>query len=347
MTMHAFPLGERMLGEGHPPLFVAELGTCHEGSLEIAKENASRAVAAGADCIKTELFSHTEVFDPSARKTWASRTCSYDESLIEHMRRYEFTLDQHAEIKQLADELGVPFMATAHDFERVDFLTRIGAAAVKIASPDIVHLPLIRYAARSGLALFLDTGGAYQHEVEQAVKTARDEGCDRICVNHNPTGHPAPADRHDLRVIARFKELFDCPVGLADHYDGYEMVWAAVLVGAHAVEKPVSRDRFREACEHIWSVTLDDLPQVIRTMHDMYAALGRSERRGPGLRPSSPHRVALVAARDLQPGDRIGLDTVQFGKPRMGIGVEHWDTVVGRVLHRPVARGVFIQWEDL
>lgn len=346
--MNPVKIWDRTIGDSFSPYFVAELGTCHEGSLEIAKENVRAAVAAGADCIKSELFYETEVKDPSARKTYTINGKKHSVPLIEHMRRYQFTLEQHHEIKLLCDELKVPFMATAHDWDRVDFLVEIGAAAVKIASPDIVFYPLIDYVAQSGLVLFLDTGGAYQHEVELAVKTARDAGCNRLIVNHNPEGHPAPADKHDLRIINRFKELFETPIGLSDHYDGYQMMYAAVAVGANVIEKPISRDRFIEACEHNWSISRNDLPEVIKTIHDVYAALGRKQRTmAPGVRPGSSHRVALVAKKDLDAGTVIDLENITFGKPRMGIGVEDWHLVKGRTLRTEKKGGSFIQWTDL
>jgi len=340
-------VGDRTVGGGAPPFVVAELGVTHQGSLEIAKKNAAAAVAAGADCVKTETFYETEIFDDSAMKTFSIRGKDYAVPLREHMRRYQFTLDEHHEIKKLCDELGVPFMATAHAFRAVDFLVDIGAAAIKIASPDIVHYPLLRYVAGKDITMFLDTGGAYQHEVEQAVKTIRDAGGERLVVNHNPAGHPAPPERHNLKIIQRFKDLFDVPIGFSDHYDGYEMAYAAVAAGANAVEKPISQNRFIEECEHIWSVSVADLPEFVRNVKNVGASMGAAELSGPGLRPLSPHRVALVARRDMRPGDIISIETVDFGKPRKGIGVEEWDLVAGRPLRRSVMAGSFIVWEDL
>jgi len=346
--MQPVRLGEREIGPGQPPLFVAELGICHRGRLDVALDNARAAAEAGAGCIKTELFHESEVRDPSATKTFSTRSGRHAVPLLEHMRRYQFTLEQHHKVKLLADELGLPFMATAHTRERVDFLVAIGACAVKIASPDIVHYPLIRYAAASGLVLFLDTGGAWQHEVEMAVKAARDAGCRQLVVNHNPDGHPAPPAGHNLRAIARYQELFGCPVGLSDHCDGYDMAFAAVVAGAHAVEKPVSEDRFIEECEHIWAVSRADLPGFVASLGRAWEALGQPARpMGPGLRPASPHRVALVARRDLAPGEPITWDNVTFGKPRLGIGVELWDELEGRPLGRAVRAGAFIRFEDL
>jgi len=339
---------DREIGSGHPPFFVAELGTCHQGSVAVAKDNAKAAAEAGAHCIKTELFYETEVRDPSATKTYSTRSGRHEVPLLDHMRRYQFTLEQHHEIKRFADELGLPFMATAHTRQRVDFLVDIGAQAVKIASPDIVHYPLIRYAGASGLVLFLDTGGAYQHEVEMAVKAARDAGCKQLVVNHNPDGHPAKPQGHNLRCIARYQELFGLPVGLSDHYDGYEMSFAAVVAGAHCIEKPISEDRFIEECEHLWAVSRADLPEFIASLGRAWEALGQPQRpMKEGLRPVSPHRVALVARRDLAPGDAITQENVTFGKPRLGIGVEHWDELSGRTLGRAVAEGAFIRFEDL
>ncbi len=343
-----FNIKNREIGDDCAPYFVAELGICHRGDLAVAKENARIAAEAGADCVKTELFYETEVFDPDIMKTYTIRGKRFEVPLVEHMRRYQFTLEEHRVIKQFCDELGVAFMATAHDRERVAFLREIGADAVKIASPDIVHYPLIHHAAASGMALFLDTGGAWQYEVEMAVHVARTAGCTRLVVNHNPEGHPAPADKQDLLTIQRFKELFDTPVGLSDHYDGYEMVYAAAALGANTIEKPVSEDRFIEECEHNWAVSRDDLAEVLATMRRFHQCRGkRSRSMGPGLRPASPHRVALAAARDLLSGEEINEDNIIFGKPRKGIGVEFWDEVSGRRLSTAKRKGEYIQWEDL
>ena len=346
--MTPIKIGNKFIGDSHPPFFIAELGICHKGSVDVAKENALAAVKAGADCIKTELFYETELFDPSAVKTYSIRGKKYSVPLLEHMRRYQLTLDQHAEIKSFCDKLQVPFMATAHDEEKVDFLVDIKAAAIKIASPDIVHYPLIEYAAGSGLVLFLDTGGAYQYEVEMAVKIAHEAGCHQLVVNHNPAGHPAKPKNHHLRIIPEFKRIFDLPVGLSDHYDGYQMMYAAVAVGANAIEKPISENRFIEECEHIWAINRDDLPEVIKTVHDVHHALGNKSRKmDKGMRPESPHRVALVAKKELRAGDAITLENIIFGKPRLGIGVEHWELVKDRKLRNPKQSGSFITWEDL
>lgn len=348
--MKTVRIGDHCIGDGNAPFFVAELGICHGGSVDIALDLAAAAIAAGAHCVKTETFQWQDlVFAPDA-------TCSYVidgqrvvEPLAEHMRRFGLTLEEHHRVKRLCDERGIPFMSTAHDAKAVDFLVRIGAAAIKIASPDIVHTPLLRRAAATRLPVFLDTGAALEPEVLAAVSILREAGQEEIVVNHNPAGHPALAEGHDLRIMLRLRERTGLPVGLADHYAGYEMLYAAAALGADALEKPVSFDRLAPEPERSWSVQAEDLPAVLENIRGVHAALGRPERTlTPAQREyRDMHRMALVAARDLKPGEPIGFDTVIFGRPRRGVGVEEWDRVAGRCLARAVARHSFIRHEDL
>ena len=262
--MKKISVSDYHIGEKEPPFFVAELGICHEGKLDIALELTQAAAEAGADCIKTETFHHsTTVFDPSAVTSYTINSIKHTVPLIEHMKQFQLTLEEHHEIKKLCDRFNIPFMSTAHDFESIDFLCDIGASVIKICSPDLIHYPLLKYAARKGVPVAIDSGGGYQHEIEIAVKTLKENGLEDILINHNPEGHPAPAETHDLSVIPRLKQITELPVGLADHYEGYEMIYAATAIGADLLEKPISKDRFDPMPEKNWSISIDDLKSVL------------------------------------------------------------------------------------
>lgn len=348
--MRKVRLGDFVLGDGKAPFFVAELGICHGGSVKTALELAEAAIGAGAHGVKTETFDYQEmVFDPSAQMSYTIDGVKRVVPMAEHMAHYQLSLEEHLQVKKLCDRWERPFMATAHSFKAVDFLAEIKAAGIKIASPDIVHYPLLRYAASKGMPIFVDTGGAIQPEVEIAVKILRQAGCQDIVVNHNPAGHPAPAEQHDLRIIPRLREILGLPVGLADHYEGYEMVWAATLMGADTVEKPVSKDRFVPEPERNWSISIEDLAQVIDKMNLLHAALGQPER---VLTPAAEehrnqNRMACAAAEDLPAGAEINLKNITFARPRCGIGVEYWDVIAGLRLRQAKKRHQFIQWADL
>ena len=348
--MHKVMIGERLVGNGQPPFFVAELGICHGGSLKTALELTEIAAKAGADCVKTETFQREAmVFDPSAECSHTINGVRQTVPLAEHMDKYGLSFEEHHAIKKRCDELGLPFMTTVHDAKAVDFARDIGTSCLKISSPDIIHYPLLRYAARAGLPICLDTGGALQYEVEIAVRELRGQGLEDIIVNHNPDGHPAPAARHDLRIIPRLKSILGVPMGLADHYEGYEMLPLAVAVGADLLEKPISMDRFVSEPERNYSISAADLPQVIKIVRDAYDALGSAERtisKEAG-QYRDRNRMACAAARDLEAGEKICLENVAFGRPRRGIGAEHWDLIEGRSLRGPKKKYEFIQWEDL
>lgn len=336
---------DREIGDGNPPFFVAELGICHQGNVEIAKQLTKAAKDAGADCIKTETFQRENiVFDPTLTTSYSIKGEHFTESLLEHMDTYQLSYEEHEEVKRYSHELGLPFMSTAHDFESVDFLLDIGADAIKISSADIIHYPLIQYASKTGLAIFIDVGGAYQYEIEKSFKIATDAGVKGIVYNHHPGGHPAPAQKYDLRIISRLKTILDVPIGTADHYDGYEMVHAAVAVGANVIEKPISLDRFIKKPEHIYSVSIEDLAEVISNMHAVYDALGIPERKQIKI---SQNRVSLVAKKDLEEGSKINFNNIIFGRPTKGISVEYWDIVEGRELKLPKRGGEFITWDDV
>ncbi|RJP21638.1 MAG: hypothetical protein C4527_23385 [Candidatus Omnitrophota bacterium] len=348
--MRTATIGNHRIGEGHPPFFVAELGICHGGKVDVALQLTEEAVKAGAHCIKTETFQRQAiVLDPSITTNHLIGGERITEPLIEHMEKYELTFDEHHRIKKKCDDLNIPFMATAHDFEAVDFLVDIGAAAVKISSPDIIHFPLLRYVASKEIPIVMDTGGAFQYEVEIAVKTLRENGATNLIVNHNPAGHPAAADQHDLRIIPRLREILELPIGIADHYAGYEMLYAAAALGANLLEKPISEDRFVPEPERSWSITMTDLAEVLLTVSRIHQALGRAERvlSKQAQQYRNANRMACAAARDLPAGADISLANITFGRPRNGIGVEYWDLIEGKKLRRAKLRREYIQWEDL
>lgn len=344
-------IGEHKIGPGHSPFFIAELGICHEGSVDIALELAKAAIDAGANMIKTESFMRRKmVFDNSAETTYSIKGKKITVPLAEHMDKYELTPEEHERILLYCKDLGVPFMSTVHCFEAADLMAELGASAIKIASPDIVHYPLLRYVAQKKLPVFLDTGAALQYEIELAVRTLRKEGLEDIIVNHNPSGHPALPENHDLNIIPRLKKILDIPIGLSDHSDAYEMLFIAVALGANSIEKPISIDNSIEGPERNYSISIPDLPGVLKRVHGVYLALGRSERISLSQAEEKyryNNRMVCIAAQDLYPGDEVNFENVIFGRPRKGIGVEHWDLIAGRKLRNSKKKNEFLGWEDI
>lgn len=339
-----------LVGPGHPCFFIAELGVCHDGDIDLALELAEAAIAAGAHCVKTETFNKAAILgDPNVMMGYEQDGERIEISLAKHMDACELSLEEHAAVRALCAKKGVAFLATVHDFEAIDFLCEIKASAIKIASPDVVHLPLLEYAARSGLPVFMDTGACRRSEIMRAVETLRDAGAAGVVVNHNPAGHPAPAAGHALGSLKSMQGVLQTPMGLSCHYAGYEMLYAAVAAGADALEKPVSLDRRQPRPERAYSISKGDIELVVATIKEIDQAMGEltDTFTTAQLEYQQRNRMSCLASRDLAPGDLLDADTVWFARPEKGVSVADFAKIKGRTVSREIKKGAFLQWGDI
>ena len=302
--------------------------------------------------LKTEILDDPEICLPSdVLETYASKGGAVkQENYRALIERKVMPTAEYVPLFRMCREAAIPFVVSVYDFKAADFSKAQGAAALKIASSNVTHVPLIRHVAGLGLPMVIDTGRTSIAEVHRAVDTARRAGCEDIILQHSPDGHPAPAKAHNLRIMQTYVAAFGLPVGISDHYTGVEMLYVAVALGASVLEKGVyfDPDELDQDISHTMSI--DDLPRVLRLVHDSWLSLGR-----PARDPrqtidwviGTSQRQCLVAARDLESGDRIGLDTVRFAFPSLGIPVEHWDTVAGWTATRALSAGEPIRWEHV
>ncbi len=354
-TVH---LGTIPVGPKHPPVFLAEIGTFFGQDIEEARRMTRRILTAREACPQTPLILKGEVLhdanvcldddtmEPYVAKDGTLRRERYRE-LVE---RKVVPLDRYRELFNIAREHGLPFVLSVYDFVGADFAAAVGAAAIKIASANLTHIPLIRHAAKLGLPLLLDTGRAEMDEVARAVNTARKAGCKDLIVEHSPDGHPAPPENHNLLLLDTYAHAFQAPVGLSDHFQGELMLYLAVALGTSLVEKGVVADVGALDQDVAHAMALDDLPHVLKTVHDTWIALGEPVRplsqtiRG---NIGTSQRSGLVAKRTLCPGDRVNFDTVGFAWPMKGIPAFHWDTVDDWEVVTALPSGTPIRWSDV
>jgi sialic acid synthase SpsE len=353
-----FTIGGIPVGPSYPPIFFAEIGSLFNGNAAMAAELIGRVIACRdlvpeqPVVLKTEILDDPEICLPGdtletyASKAGTVRTESY-RALIE--RKVMATTD-YLPLFAMCRDAALPFVVSVYDFKTADFAAAQGAAALKIASSNVVHVPLIRHVASLGLPMVIDTGRTTIAEVFRAVDTARSGGCEDIVIQHSPDGHPAPAPAHNLRLLQTYRNTFGLPVGLSDHYTGVEMLYLAVALGASVLEKGVyfDPDELDQDISH--TMHIDALPGVLRKVHECWSALGSFER-DPRQRIDwvigTSQRQCLVAKRRLAPGDPISLETVRFAFPCRGIPVEHWDLVSRWTLSAPVAAGEPILWDHV
>jgi len=351
-------LGPYTLSVKNPPVFLAEIGGFFGQDIGLAENMIRRVIEVGREVphqpmiLKTEILHDVDICLPGGTmETYASKDGRVQRENYRHLiERKVLPLAHYAHLLAMCRSAEMPFLVSVYDLAGADFAVREGAVALKIASPNLVHVPLLRHCGGMGIPLVLDTGRATIAEVHRALEVVRQAGCADIVLEHSPDGHPALPKAHNLRILQTYLQAFGLPVGLSDHHVGLEMLYMSIALGAVVLEKGVhvAPDDLDIDISH--SMDLGHLKSVLESVHQCWQALGSTARdlNTPieGVLGTS-QRQCLVARSDLSPGQPIDLETVRFAFPRQGVGVEHWDLVQGWKLRLAVPSGQPIQWCDI
>jgi N,N'-diacetyllegionaminate synthase len=344
------------VGDDAPCFLTFEAGPTHQG-LQSAKRLATHAKEAGGNAIKFQVFDPMRlVADPALPFTYqvlADAATGRMETITEPLRdillRRQLTLEEWRELKHYCDEIDLAFFATACFHEDVDFLQEIGCHSIKIASADVNHLPFIRYAARTGLCIQLDTGMASLGEIELAVDAIRAEGNSNIVIHHCPSGYPAHLDSINLRTIPTIKRAFSCPVAFSDHSVGWDMDIAALAIGACMLEKTITEDRTTRSVEHVMSLEPQNMRRFVEVIREIEVALGRPRRMlsDEERNKRNAYRRSLYVARDLPVGHVLTEADIDYRRPGTGITPDRLSEVLFRPLAIKKTAGQRLEWGDL
>lgn len=349
-------LGEKLVGPGKPCFVTFEAGPTHQG-LNSAIRLVRHAASAGADAIKFQIL------DPERLMADKSVQFSYDilvdrktglmetktESLYKLMQRRAMSRDEWREVKRVCDEVGLLFFATVGFFEEIDFLVEIGAASIKIASADINHFPLIRYAARTGLTIQLDTGGGDIEEIKRAVDLILEDGNESIIIHHCPTGYPARLDGVNLRILKTLQETFPYPIAFSDHSPGWTMDMLAIALGAVMIEKTITEDRTYPSVEHSMSIEPDEMSLCVSDLRGVETILGNSHRvlTASQLEGRKLIQRSIYIVEDVQAGRVLKTIPVEYRRPGFGLGPDMMEKIKEGRLSRDLKAGHMLLLEDL
>ena len=318
---------------------------------------AKHAKEAGGNAIKFQVFDSLRlVADPALPFTYQilkDRHTGELETITEPLRdillRRQLQEQEWRELKAYCDNIGLAFFATACFHEDVDFLVEIGCHSIKIASADVNHLPFIRYAAKTGLCIQLDTGMASIGEIETAVDAIRAEGNNNIIIHHCPSGYPAHLESINLRAIPTIQQVFGCPVAFSDHSVGWDMDIAAVSVGANMVEKTITEDRTTRSVEHVMSLEPQNMQQFVQVIRNLEIALGNNRRvlsEAEKIKRDAIRR-SIHLTRDLPEGHILTEADIDYRRPGTGISPDKLEAVLTKTLKHSLPAGAKISLEDL
>ncbi|KQT07365.1 hypothetical protein ASG57_35755 [Bradyrhizobium sp. Leaf396] len=318
-----------------------------KSDLGLARELVTAIAAAGASVLKGAILHDVELAAPYGdAQYYVPGRGMVRENYRNVLARHIVPLRDLAVIFRQARDSKLDLVVSVYDEEGLAFARDIQVDALKVASSNIVHAPLIRSIASTGLPLIMDTGRASMDEIARAVDWAREAGAKCLLIQHSPPGPPAAADLFNLRMMPALGEAHEALFGLSDHDVGIDSLLAAVALGAHALEKGIRADGSCGDIDLAHALPISLLPDLMARVERLYRSLGTKERKMQSDRLPPPDRMGLFARTDLPAGTSLSLSKVQFRFPAAGLGVESWDFVAGRQLVRSVAAGQPLAIDD-
>lgn len=319
------------------PYVIAEIGSNHNGDMELAKKLIEKAKQCGADCVKFQSWSKDTIF---SRKTYNDNYFIADdyrnrddhtlESIVEE---YSISGEELMQMKKFADSVGIACTSTPFSEGEVDFLINdLESPFIKTASMDLNNYPFLDYIARKGKPIVLSTGLSELYEVDKAIRTIEEAGNYNIIILHCVSIYPPKDEQVNLRRIETLQRTYpDYPIGFSDHTLSYEVPLASVALGTCLIEKHFTLDKNMEGWDHKVSADESDLKVITAGAEKIWKAMGtnRISVQEDQERKAS-FRRSIVLKQNLKKGEVITRDMVDFKRPGEGISPEHLEWVVGR-----------------
>ena len=344
-------VGKRRIGPDHPPFVIAEMSGNHNQSLERALAIVDAAAATGAHAVKLQTYTADTItldvhegafFIADEKSLWKGNS-------LHSLYKQAYTpWEWHAPILERARQHGMECFSSPFDESAVDFLESLKVPAYKIASFEIIHLPLIRKVAKTGKPMIISTGMASVSEIDEAVATARGAGAKDIVLLKCTSTYPATPQNSNVLTIPHMRDLFGCQVGLSDHTMGTGVAVAAVAHGATVVEKHVTLSRADGGVDSTFSLEPPELAALMVETERAWQGLG-TVFYGPtqAEKKSLLYRRSLYVAEDMKAGEVFTAQNLRVVRPGEGLHPRYYDQLLGRSINRDAKRGTPLSWDLL
>lgn len=342
----AIHIDNRPIGEAYLPYIVAELSANHNGDIQRAYRIMEAAKTAGADAIKLQSYTPDTLTIKSKREEFMVRGGLWDgKSLYELYEWAHMPWDWHELLFAKAKDLELTIFSSPFDFSAVDKLESLNTPAYKIASFELVDIPLIKYVAKTGKPIILSTGMANLKEIEVAIKTARNAGCNDLIVLHCVSGYPAPTKDYNLKTLQDLKQRFGIQIGLSDHTVDNTAAIASIALGACFIEKHVTLDRDGGGPDDSFSLEPAELSQLCESAKMTWQALGcvnydikESEQ------ANLKFRRSLYVVKSLKKGELFSASNIRSIRPAAGLEPKFYEQVIGKIASQEISAGTPLGW---
>jgi len=342
----------RKVGPSLLPYVIAEIGSNHNGDMDLARQLIDSAKRAGADCVKFQSFTKDTIF---SKKTYEENYFLADDyrnrddyTLEEIVETFAVSEQQLLEMRDYASEVGIDFASTPFSKHEADFLVdTLDADFIKIASMDANNYPFLEYVAKKGKPIVLSTGLCTLSEIDKAIQVIEEAGNTEIVILHCVAIYPPEDEQVNLKAMDSYRTLYPYPVGFSDHSLGTAIPLASIALGACLVEKHYTLDKEMFGWDHKVSADESDMKVIVEDGQRIFTALGNSRIRAP----ESPERMrafrrSIVAAKKITKGAVITEDMIDYKRPADGLAPQYHEFVVGKQANRDIEYDEIINLED-
>jgi pseudaminic acid synthase len=340
-------IGKQKVGVDQPCYIIAEMSANHNQSIERAEAIVREAAASGANAVKLQTYTADTLTIPCDNEFFRIRGGLWEGYTLHQLYQEAYTpWEWQPRLKTLAHELGMECFSTPFDASSVDFLEKMDVVCYKVASFEIVDVPLLKKIASTGKPVIMSTGMATLSEIDDAVKALREGGTQDIALLKCTSAYPAPAEEANVRTIPYLSQVFDCPAGISDHTKGSAVAVTAVAVGASVVEKHFTLSRSDGGPDSDFSLEPAEFKQMVSDIRMAEASLGKvtfditAKQKGNVM-----FRRSLFAVRDIKAGEVLTEKNVRSIRPGHGLAPKNIDQVLGRKAIKDISAGTPISWD--
>lgn len=331
------------------PFIIAEMSGNHNQSLDRALAIVEAASEAGVHALKLQTYTpDTMTLDLNEGEFFMSDPNSLwkGQSRYELYQKAHTPWEWHKPIFDRARELGLIVFSAPFDETAVDFLEELDTPCYKIASFENIDLPLIRKVAQTGKPMIISTGMATIAELDETVRTARENGSNDIVLLKCTSTYPATPENTNLLTIPHMRELFDCKVGLSDHTLGIGAGVASIALGATVIEKHFTVSRADGGVDAAFSLEPLEMKALVGEAQRAWQALGEISY-GPteAERKAGMRRRSLYVTEDLAAGDVLTKQNLRSIRPGYGLPPKYYDILLGKKVTKDVKRGTPTSWD--
>ena len=329
---------------------IAEMSGNHGGKLEKALEIVKAAAEAGADCLKIQTYTADTITINCRTEPFLVKTGLWQDEYLYDLYKKAYTPWEWTQaIKKEAERLGMDFLSTPFDFSAVDFLETVGIECYKIASFEIIDIPLIEKVAKTGKPVIISCGMASEPEIREAVDTVRNAGNQNLILLKCCSAYPTDFNTLNLRTIIDMREKFNVPVGLSDHSVGSLADIAAVTIGVPVIEKHICLSKEDKTVDGAFSLDKDEFRQFVTDVRNTELSLGKVNY-GPSKDESQSYalRRSLFAIKDIKKGEAFTSQNIKSIRPACGLHTRYYNELInGKVAARDILFGTPLSWSDI